>query len=118
MLGKLSVEVENGGNVVLEKFGIVLMVCGAIQLLFNEVAVQMKRTFKPWWRNPHDPEKDRKLQDLLRITTYLVAVLSIEAGIMLSKYTPLPFWIRCLAYLIAAVLLILCRPSIFKGWRS
>ena len=84
-------------------FGVFLLVTGLPSLLFNELTVNIRRAFKPWWRDDENPRYDRYVKQFHRIVVFVGAVVSIEFGLWLIEQNPIDLTQRTIAYSLALI---------------
>ena len=85
--------------------GVVLIVYGSLQLTLLQWAVDIKRRFKPWFRDDENKKNDFGLRIFLFVSTFAA---SIEIGQWLASLQVLPLLWRIAIYVAAAC---------FNAWR-
>jgi hypothetical protein len=88
--------------------GVVLIVYGSLQLALLQWAADIKRRFKPWFRDDENKRNDFGLRMFLFVSTFAASVAAIEIGQWLASLQVLPLLWRIVIYVAVAC---------FNAWR-
>ncbi|MCI0421875.1 MAG: hypothetical protein L0312_22035 [Acidobacteria bacterium] len=99
--------------------GIFMIVTGVPNLLLNEFSVNFRRSFKSWWRDDQDAERNQQLKELHRVSVYLGSIVWIEIGVCLTGEGFIRWPGRTLLYAALGLWLLWRRPALRSGaWWS